>query len=264
MQVRKCAHCGESACIPLRDWGKSVLWGLVQTRSIQRTDWVCQSCGTSFTLFPHPRLRAVFGGIPASAMLMVAGVMLAGGLTVSDFGPGARLGLAGGGLLLGSLSVAALVHFSRSAWNAWRNPLLPDTPAVLLHYVPTEPTRRCRCGAEVPLHKVVYRTANHIPTGTDYLYACTTCGREFTLTDSWGLVFAVLALGLFSGLTLLFVFHPPGGMGPLEGGTPLCLGVYGLAALLALVKLLMGSLSHWWLFPVVSKGGVVPYRGGPD
>jgi len=102
-----------------------------------------------------------------------------------------------------------------------------------MRYIPAEPTRRCRCGAEAPLTKIIVRTSRGIPTGTHSTHRCPRCGRAFTVIDVWGLVFRFVALCLFGALTALFLLHPPGGLGPMEGGNAVCVVVLILGALVA-------------------------------
>jgi len=115
MDVRTCARCGNPTAIPCRDWGRSMLWGLVQTRATGRTDFVCQHCGALFTLHPRATLRAVVSAVIAGSLLFIAAIMVVGGIAMAMDGALGGLGLTAGGLIQIVLSVAALVYFWRPA-----------------------------------------------------------------------------------------------------------------------------------------------------
>ena len=55
------------------------------------------------------------------------------------------------------------------------------------------PLRACGgCPAPANVEKMTRTSHNGIPTGTEYVYRCTGCRREFTIQSPWGIVFGAL------------------------------------------------------------------------
>lgn len=242
--VRRCARCDAPSVVVVRDWGTRRFFGLVDGKRTSRLDLRCQSCGAAFSLQPAPLVRVLLGTLIFGQFLLIGLFLVVSGLAVVLSSPALATGLLMGGGLLSALSVLGVVHFGRPWWHQRRNPVVPDASPPLVRFTEAEPLRRCSCGAACPATAVVAHTTNFVPTGTETTHRCPSCGKEFTVSDAWGLVFNALAACFLTPLEVLVIVHPPGSKPLTDPGN------LGLAVVLGLF-----TLGAWALlgFGVVAK-----------
>lgn len=159
-EVRRCAKCGQTAVTLVFEWSHSYFGA--RTGSTTR-DYRCQACGAKFSLYPRPNLIG----------LAIAGVVLL---------PACLMG----------------VIPLWMAWSRWkadeRNPVVPYAPMPGIRYRGGPPLRRCgACTGIAAAVKITRSTHTGIPTGTEYVYRCSQCGRGFATESLWGHLFTAFA-----------------------------------------------------------------------
>jgi hypothetical protein len=156
-EVRRCAKCQAVAVVCERDW-QHTTWGAKSGFSTR--DFCCQSCGRRFTLVPMMNIWVQVGFAVLFCWTCV-------------------MPLAFGG-------VAAYRYWPYNA-----NPVVPGAPRPEIRFSAAEPTRRCAaCGGVAQCRTVTRRSSRGIPTGTEYEYGCTSCGKAFTLESGGALASA--------------------------------------------------------------------------
>ena len=172
-EVRRCASCGQSALVSVRAW-QHTHFGAAS--NIVTYDCQCQSCGTRVTLQPRARILGFY----------IAGVLL-----LPTVIPGA---------------IVLWMAISRSrAWK--RNPVVPGAPMPAMRFQSGPGNRRCGCGGTATMKKVTRHTHNGIPTGTEYEYACGSCGKGFVIESFAGLFFSFLGASVLAAVSYAVIGH---------------------------------------------------------
>jgi hypothetical protein len=250
MTVRTCATCKHASAISVRDWPTSTSFMGLPTGSgpVSRQDFRCQSCGARFTLRGAAMVRAVLGPMVFLPFVPIGALVGLGGLTQLSNEPAYGIGLASFGGVLAGLAGLATAHFIGPLYQQLRNPVAPDAPMPVLRFNDVPPMRRCSCGRAAPVTRIVAETTNHIPTGTDSTHTCG-CGKQFVVSDLWGLVFMLMAMAVVTFLALFCVDAA------LEDDASW--GTIAFAAFLVLVSVggtaawVHGVAKRYWLHPLV-------------
>ena len=167
-EVRRCANCGKPTLICVSAWQHST-WG-VRSNIVTR-DCQCQACGVKATLHPGSRIFALW----VVAVLLLPSVIPA--------------------------LIFALVALRRSrAWS--KNPLVPGAPRPPIRFRAGPADRRCECGRVATLAKVTRHRTNWIPTGTEQIFKCGTCGEEFVIESVGGLLVTSLGASLLGAIAV--------------------------------------------------------------
>jgi DNA-directed RNA polymerase subunit RPC12/RpoP len=194
-EVRWCSSCHHNAVVLVGRWQHTT--GGSATGETTR-DYRCQHCGKKYRI--RPRLHTTLG--------MIVGVMAA--TTI--------IGLP-----------IFFVYWRRHNVHK-RIPPAAGAPMPPMRFFDGPPLRACGgCQTPATVQKVTRTSHNGIPTGTEYVYGCATCSREFTIQSAWGIVFGALMGLLVVAATAAFVAwaETPGWF---WGGSIVC----GLIALLLL------------------------------
>lgn len=207
-EVRHCRVCGEDAAVCVREWKGTLFFGLLPSSRVPKRDFVCQSCGDAFAVEPWI-LRGFMGLMLGPEFVLLGGLLFFVGLASSFSTPFVGLATAIVGVVMGVLAVFFTIWGLTPAWVARTRPVVPGASVPVVRYELTEPVRRCSCGAPVACVGVTEHRTNLVPTGTEYTYACQSCGREFVVESPWGVVFTVVAstVAVCVGLFLLSVGH---------------------------------------------------------
>jgi DNA-directed RNA polymerase subunit RPC12/RpoP len=163
-EVRWCSKCHQNAVVLVHRWQHSLEGTFTSTQldSVTR-DYRCQHCGKKYRV--RPRLHTTIG--------LIIGVMSA-------------------------MSIIGLPIF----FVYWRRhnvhkriPRAAGAPMPEMRFFENGPPLRACAGCSTPatVQKITRKTHNGIPAGTEYLYRCTTCTRDFTIQSVGSIVGSVLS-----------------------------------------------------------------------
>ena len=172
-EIRRCSGCNEAAVLPGAVWQHTTFSA---KSGIQTREFRCQACGKSFTIRPRARLIG----------FIIAGV-----------------------LLLPTCMGLPILGFSWWWWTQERRiPLVPDAAPVKRRFREGPPQRICGgCGGPAVATNITRHTHNGVPTGTDYVYACRSCNKGFTLESPWGHIFSFMGTSLVAIVAASFLAY---------------------------------------------------------
>ena len=158
-EVRWCSKCHQNAVVLASRWQHTM--GGTATGSTTR-DYRCQHCGAKYRI--RPRLQTTLG--------LFIGVMAA--TTI--------IGLP-----------IFFVYWRRHNVHK-RIPRAAGAPMPEIRFFDGPPLRACAgCSAPSTVETITRKTHNGMPIGTEYVYRCTTCNRDFKIQSVWGIVSSAFA-----------------------------------------------------------------------
>lgn len=151
IEVRQCPKCSAPAVVLVTEWQHTTSG--VATGAVTK-EYRCQACGAWQVL--RPTLSSI--------SLWVAGILLL---------PACGLGLP-------------------FIWVAWQNGRFDervkrvDAPAPVMKFPGGPPKRQCTCGGVAAAVEITRHTHRGIPTGTEFVYACASCKKQFETENVLG------------------------------------------------------------------------------
>lgn len=173
VEVRKCPSCDHPAVVLVMEWQHTMYGG---STGESTKEYRCQDCGAWQVRSARSRVIAFW--------------------------------------IVGALLSIPCLFGAPFLFLAWRQhtfdqrvPIVPGVPAPRMRFPGGAPRRTCgKCNAVAKTTQITRNTHKGIPTGTEYEYACTGCGLQFTTENFLGHAFSTFGGLLLAAIGASFFF----------------------------------------------------------